>query len=148
PAPALRFNLSHAAGLALYAFATGREVGVDLERIRHLPNPEGLAEMVFSPRERAVLYGAPAAERHVLFFNGWTRKEAYVKAEGDGLATPLEEIDVPLTACPPHQLLYIETAAGRASRWAMRALIPAPGFAGAVVAEGEDWQASYWQWLP
>lgn len=83
--PPLHFNLAHSDGLAVYAFARAGEVGVDIERVRELPEWESMAETTFSPRELAELRAVPAADRQERFFAAWTRQEAVLKALGAGL---------------------------------------------------------------
>src|SRR5438094_10495422 len=85
----LRFNVSHSKSLGLYAVTRDRRVGVDIERIRPLPDLDEIAERVFSPEERLALRRLPPARRPEGFFNCWSRKEAYGKAIGYGLAPPL-----------------------------------------------------------
>jgi 4'-phosphopantetheinyl transferase len=90
----LQFNVSHSAGMALIAVSSEHRLGVDLERIRDDVDTAALAERFFSLRERAGLRALPA-QLHVLgFFACWTRKEAFLKATGDGLAFPLEDFSV------------------------------------------------------
>lgn len=81
----LRFNISHSEDVALYAFARGREVGIDVERIRETAGWERIAERYFAPAERALLEDVPPELRAAAFFQLWTRKEAYLKARGEGL---------------------------------------------------------------
>jgi 4'-phosphopantetheinyl transferase len=90
----LRFNVSHCGEVAAYAFADGREVGVDIEEVRELPDADQLALRCFSPGERAAYLCLPPRERPRGFFDCWTRKEAFVKALGAGLSQPLEAFDV------------------------------------------------------
>src|SRR5262249_26367386 len=83
----LCFNLTHSQGLALLAVTRGREIGVDVERLREMERDgEPLAERFFSPREAAVLRSLPTRLRREAFFHCWTRKEAYIKAHGMGLS--------------------------------------------------------------
>ncbi|HZG52707.1 MAG TPA: 4'-phosphopantetheinyl transferase superfamily protein, partial [Pyrinomonadaceae bacterium] len=93
----LRFNLSHSHELALYAFARGREVGIDIEHIRADFADDDIAARFFSAREVSMLRALPARARTSAFFNCWTRKEAYIKARGEGLSHPLDQFDVSLT---------------------------------------------------
>src|SRR5260370_493417 len=86
----LRFNLSHSHSLALYAITHQRELGVDLEFIRPEVVEEPIAERFFSAAEDAVLRCLPASLQPEAFFNCWTRKEAYIKAKGEGLTIPLD----------------------------------------------------------
>jgi 4'-phosphopantetheinyl transferase len=129
---ALRFNLSHSQGLALYALAMEHEVGVDMERIQPLPDLEDIARSCFAEGEIAALWALPEAQRLHAFFACWTRKEAFIKAIGDGLSFPLDRFDVSLVPGAPARLLRVEGDPGEASRWTLAALHPAPGYAAAL----------------
>lgn len=83
--PPLRFNVAHSEGLALIAVTRVGEVGIDLERIRDVPEWEQIATTSFSPRELARIYAAPPERRNEEFFRAWTRQEAVLKALGVGL---------------------------------------------------------------
>ncbi len=82
----LQFNMSHSHKLALFAFARDREVGVDVEYIRTIPEAKQIAEHYFSEQEREILHSLPLSRMYEQFFTYWTRLEAYLKASGDGLA--------------------------------------------------------------
>jgi 4'-phosphopantetheinyl transferase len=97
--PHLQFNSSRSDGLGLYAVARNRRVGVDIERLRPLPDLGAIAAQIFSPRERQTLEELPYVDRCGAFFSGWTRKEAYIKALGEGLVHPLERFTVSLAPC-------------------------------------------------
>ena len=139
----VNFNLSHSHGLVVYAFALGREVGIDLELIRPEFAGDDIAERYFSPRELTKLRSLPQALRAEGFYNCWTRKEAYVKARGEGLQIPLHGFDVSLTPGEPDELQSPDR-----SHWALRSFKPAPGFVAAVVAAGKEWKLCKWEWLP
>jgi 4'-phosphopantetheinyl transferase len=141
--PQTRFNLSNSGELALYAFTLNHDLGVDLEQIHPLPDAEQLAERYFSPRERAELVVLPASQRLEAFFSGWTRKEAWLKARGDGLTYPLDQFSVVLTPEKPAQLL--ETKDGTPARWSLQALTPAPGYVGALAVDGHAWRLAQWR---
>ena len=132
----LRFNVSHSAGLVLYAMTRGREVGVDLEQIRPAVAHERVAEHFFSPREVAALRALPVQTQPEAFFACWTRKEAYVKAKGDGLPLGLDRFEVSLVPGEPAALLRTAGDAGEASRWWLQALAPGRGYAAALAVEG------------
>jgi 4'-phosphopantetheinyl transferase len=142
----LRFNLSHSHGLALLVVARARQVGVDVERVRPDIAGDGIAERFFSPQEVARLRALPAALQAEAFFNCWTRKEAYIKARGEGLSLPLDQFDVSLAPGEPAALLATRIDAEEASRWSLMALAPGPGFAAALAAEGSGWRLKCWQW--
>ena len=141
---ALRFNVSHSHGLALYALTRGREVGVDVEYIRPEVVQEKVAERFFSPREVTVLRALPTPLQTTAFFACWTRKEAYIKATGDGLALPLDQFDVSLAPGEPAALLRTTWDPQEAARWALQDLAPAPGYRAAVAVAGHDWCLTCW----
>jgi len=142
----LNFSVSHSYGLALYAFTCGREVGIDLERIRADVDCEQIAARFFSLRENAVLRALPAKLKTEAFFNCWTRKEAYIKARGEGLSLPLDQFDVSLAPGKPAKLLDIRGDPQEATRWSLRALTPGPGYVAALAVEGHGWRLACWQW--
>jgi len=142
----LRFNLSHSHELALYAFVGEQEIGVDIEHIRPLADWESLARQVFSARENQTLHGLPPEQRLEAFYNCWTRKEAYVKAGGAGLAQPLDQFDVSLTPGQAAQLLHIEGRADDVARWFLHGLKPAPDYVAALAIQGLPRRISLWQW--
>jgi 4'-phosphopantetheinyl transferase len=142
----LCFNLAHSQNLALYAVTCERELGVDIECIHAIPDAEQIAARYFSAHENAGLRSLPANQKQEAFFNCWTRKEAYIKAIGDGLAQPLAEFDVALAPGEPARLLRIKDNAQAAARWSIQALTPAPGYVAALAVKGHDWQLKCWQW--
>ncbi|MEO5702642.1 MAG: 4'-phosphopantetheinyl transferase superfamily protein [Gammaproteobacteria bacterium] len=142
----LRFNVSHSNGLALYAITTGREVGVDVEYMRPLLPNDRIGEQFFSPREITVLHSLPPQGQQTAFYAGWTRKEAYIKAVGKGLSLDLDQFDVELRPHMPAALLSVKGDPREAARWTLQEVVPAPGYAGAIAAEGDDWQLKCWQW--
>jgi 4'-phosphopantetheinyl transferase len=142
----IRFNLSHSEGLALYAFTRDREIGVDIEHIRDIPEIEKIAERFFSERENAVIRVLPKSKKKEAFFNCWTRKEAFIKATGDGLSWPLDRFDVSLVPGEPARLQRIEGDSRAASQWYIEDLKPAPGFAAACAVKGRIGRVRCWQW--
>ena len=142
----LRFNLSHSLGVALYAFGRGRELGIDVEHIRSNADAEKIAGRFFSAQEVAVFRSLPARQREKAFFDCWTRKEAYIKAKGDGLKAPLDAFSVSLSPGQPAALLNVQDDRAEVSRWSLRELEPGPGYAGAIIAQGNDWQLRCWEW--
>jgi len=141
----LRFNVSHAGGLALYAVSREREVGVDIEQIRTDIEHRQIASQFFSEQEVASLLALPADAQQEAFFLCWTRKEAYIKGIGEGLSLPLHSFDVSLTPGEPAALLAVRGDAQEAARWTLQALEPGAGYRAALVAEGRDWRLKCWQ---
>jgi len=134
----VRFNSSHSEGLALYAFTRDREIGVDIEHIGDGFEMEQIAEQFFSTREKAIFRALPESKKKRAFFNCWTRKEAFIKATGDGLSLPLDRFDVSLVPGEPARLLGIDGDSKAASRWLLQDLKPAPGFAAAFAVKGQS----------
>lgn len=114
--PQVRFNLAHADRLAMVAVAVDREVGIDVERIDAVAGP--VAELAFSPDEVAALRTLPAEEQAEAFARGWTRKEAYAKARGDGLALPGPD-------------------SGSADGWSFFDVAAPPGYVASLAVEGQ-----------
>ena len=127
----LCFNLSHSFGMAVFAFARGRNLGIDVERVEPESTGEDIARRFFSLREVSDLRSLPPAARPEAFFRCWTRKEAYIKALGTGLHTPLDGFSVSLLPGQPAQFL-----GGVDPCWHMSAFNPAEGYAAAVVYDG------------
>jgi 4'-phosphopantetheinyl transferase len=132
----LKFNVSHSEDLAVYAFTSGGEVGVDVELIRPLPDADDIATRFFSRAENAAYLALHPRDRPLGFFNCWTRKEAFIKAIGDGLYYPLDAFDVTLAPGAPAQILRVGSTPGRLCGWELASFSPAAGFVAAVVAQG------------
>lgn len=143
----MRFNLSHSHEMVLYAFTSHREVGVDVEYIRSNVAYKEIADRFFSPREVMTLHSLPAHLQQEAFFLCWTRKEAYIKARGDGLTLPLDSFDVSLTPGDPAMLLATRDDPLNVSRWKLQHLVPGPGYVAALAVEGWNWKLSCWQWI-
>ncbi len=142
----LRFNVSHSQELALFAVTRDRELGVDIEFMRPLDDADAIARHFFSAHEQATLLSLPASLKHQGFYNCWTRKEAYIKATGEGLSQPLDEFDVSLAPGEPAKLLSVVGKPEEVSRWTFQALQPPEGYAAALAVEGAGWQFTCWKW--
>jgi 4'-phosphopantetheinyl transferase len=132
----ISFNLSHSHDMALLAVTRDREVGADIERVDERVEVESIASRFFSASENADLQTLPAELRRETFFRCWTRKEAYVKALGDGLAHPLHDFDVSLRPDEPARLRATRPDPEEAARWSLVDLTPATGYVGAVMVAG------------
>lgn len=136
----LQFNLSHSNELALYAVTRQRRIGIDVEYMRPLNDLLALAEGTFSAHEYAALSALSGAQQLPAFFNCWTRKEAYVKAMGDGLSQPLDAFDVSVVPGEPARLLRIADDPAAGARWTLRTFAPAPSYVAALAVEGRGWK--------
>jgi 4'-phosphopantetheinyl transferase len=132
---AVRFNVSHADGLGLIAVTHARDVGIDIERIRMLDDLDRLSRTVFSAAELSAFDRLPASARCQAFFNGWTRKEAYIKALGDGLQRPLDGFDVTLSPDEPARLIHVRNEPDEPVRWHLDGFVPAQGYVAALCVE-------------
>ncbi|HCF26730.1 MAG TPA: 4'-phosphopantetheinyl transferase [Cyanobacteria bacterium UBA11049] len=150
----LRFNVSHSQEIVLYAVTRDRSIGIDVEYIRPLPEAEQIVKSFFSLYEKSVFERLPPDQKQLAFFNCWTRKEAFVKAIGDGLSLPLDRFDVSLIPGEPARLLGIK-GDNRAldhlrhrtcSNWSLQDITPIPGYVAALAVEGQSWNLSYWEW--
>lgn len=131
----LRFNLSHSEDVAVYAFTRGLEIGIDVEYVRELRDADDIAARFFSRRENEVYRALDPDGRPSGFFNCWTRKEAFIKALGEGLSHPLDRFDVSLAPGERAEILRVGDVPGRDCGWHMESFSPAAGFAAAVVFE-------------
>jgi 4'-phosphopantetheinyl transferase len=128
----VRFNMSHSGQMALYAFTLDCELGIDVEYLRQLDDPEGIAKRYFSATETSELLSLKSSDRGLAFFRCWTRKEAYIKAIGDGLAIPLDCFQVTLLPGVPARFIQIAAGLGTVGDWTLHHLEPEPGYIGAL----------------
>lgn len=146
----IAFNLTHTHDLALCAVTPGRTVGVDVEAVRPMEDAERIIRRFFSPREQADFLALPAPERLAAFFRGWSRKEAFLKATGTGLATVLDSFDVTLDPDRPAALLRVGDDPTEAARWSLLDLNVGDGYAAAVAVSGPAGRDALrlWRGLP
>ena len=131
----LHFNLAHHDSLAVYAVSHTNEVGIDLERIRPVFETEEIVAHCFSERERAQWLSLPSGSRGEAFFNCWTRKEALLKATGEGIGDQMGQTEV-----------YFTGDLSGGTRWSLRSLIPALDYTAAVATECHDARVTCWKW--
>jgi 4'-phosphopantetheinyl transferase len=130
--PPLHFNFSHSRNLALFAVSRFSPLGVDVEMIRPMPEMREIAAGFCSKAENVLLQAAAPEQNLEVFFSLWTRKEAFLKATGEGIAGNLAQLDC--SVAPPS--------------WSFHSLSPAPGFVGALAAAAGGPEPQCWQWLP
>ncbi len=139
-----QFNVSHSGEWALIAVAHGRRVGVDVERVRDDADSGEIARRYFSANEADALGRLSAEAQPEAFFRCWTRKEAYIKARGDGLSFPLDQFDVAFAPGEPPALLANRVEPEEVGRWSLFDLSAAtPGYAVALAVEGAE---AAWRW--
>lgn len=137
---ALRFNVSHSHGLAVYAIAFGREVGVDVEKMRAEVANDEMITRYFSRCEAETIRALASELRTQAFFNCWTRKEAYIKAVGEGLSYPLDQFTVSVIPGEPARLLSARGGAQEVERWSLQELNCSAGYSAALAVEGHGWR--------
>ena len=137
----VRFNLSHSGNAAVCALTTGRDIGVDLERHRVVPNAPRIAQRFFSRAERASLNALDPVDQSLGFLNCWTRKEAFIKAVGEGLSYPLESFDVSLAPGEAAEILRVGDLPGDQCGWTLHDFSTG-GLVGACVLGTDDVGAS------
>jgi 4'-phosphopantetheinyl transferase len=142
----VEFNLSHSGDFTLIAVANECRVGVDVERIRSGISSHVIAQQYFSTAEFAELQSLPLEQREKAFFTCWTRKEAYIKAQGRGLSLPLESFDVSLVPNEAAMLRATRPDSAEAARWTLLALDVDPCYQAAVAAEGKGLAFRLWDW--
>jgi 4'-phosphopantetheinyl transferase len=138
----LHFNTSHSGDYAAFAMTHSGEVGVDIEQVRaDITRLEEIARRYFAPGEWKHLESLPGPERARAFFDCWTRKEAFVKARGDGLFSGLDQFEVSLTKAG-----VLSTPSGDEAQWSMAALPEIPGYSGAVVVKATACEFQFFRW--
>ena len=140
----IAFNISHSGGVALLAFTRGRELGVDVEKIRQDFEVEAIARRFFSVHERDQLSAVATGLGFEAFFRCWTRKEAYIKAIGTGLSLPLHQFDVSIKAGDQDALLATRPDGSEAGRWSLREVPAGPGYVAALCVRGTGWHLKDW----
>lgn len=144
----LQFNLSHCDSIALLAITADRPVGVDIERVRADPEDSLIVRQFFSPAEREEYFSVGDADKPRAFARLWTRKEAYLKALGEGLSKPLDSFTVGFTSrAYTHHALPLQTR-GDTEPWTVLGLDVACGYEAALAAPGEILDVLSWIWQP
>ena len=131
----LNFNVAHSGKMALFALAKGRRIGIDVEQLRTDFSVAEIAERFFSVAERTTLRELPREQQPAAFFRCWTRKEAFIKALGEGLSHPLDHFDVSLAADQPAALLATRPDPNEARSWMLCDIQVPTSYAAALAAE-------------
>jgi 4'-phosphopantetheinyl transferase len=168
----LTFNLSHSKELAIYAISRKRKIGVDVERIRSIPEADKIVRDVFASREphhgqheeprprlthkcqglrtatrrQRFIFPMRGAKAIETFFEWWTRTEAYVKASGDGLGGRTDSTNDSVLEKPPSRSIAPGRASAETIDWSWQTFTPVPGHIATIVVEGTDWRLSCCEW--
>jgi 4'-phosphopantetheinyl transferase len=141
----MHFNLSRSEGLALYAFTRDREIGVDIEHIRDIPEMDEIADQFFSVKENSMYRTLSDSNKKEAFFKCWTRKEAFIKANGEGLGFGLNQFEVSLTPGERAVLISIKSDLRKALCWSLQDLNPGPDLAAALAVQGQCLTIKCWR---
>jgi len=142
----IRFNISRSYGLALYAFSRDRDLGVDIEKMKPVPEMDRIVAQFFNPLEIKKYYLTPANERMVAFFRCWTRKEAYLKATGDGLFRPLDTFSI-LTDCDGiPRIIHNGKKQEAPDDWTIRDLSVREGYVAAIAFRSSQYRLRCKRW--
>ena len=147
-APSLHFNVAHSEDLVLIAVTPNGIVGVDVEQIRSLPDFQELVARFFSPHESSRFRSLPPEQKAAAFFNLWTRKEAWLKATGEGITDLLNQVEVSFLPSEPAGLVQLPQAYRNTMPWSLYELAPKPGFTGALAIAGDASAIRCWRCLP
>lgn len=141
----LTFNFAHSGTLAICGVTLQRVIGVDIEEMRADFAIDDVVRRFFSAKEARCFFSLPPSQQLQAFYDGWTRKEAIIKAIGAGLSLPLDQFDVTLAPGQPAALLETRWDTMEAARWSLRAIDVAPNYAASIAVEGSNWILQCWQ---
>jgi len=144
----IQFNIAHSDDIALLAFSRDHAIGVDIEHIRDLPDMMKMAERVFTAREHEIFCRLPSDTQSNHFFDAWVAKEAVLKATGDGLSLPMDNLELStvselMIGQPDWQNAFIHDR-----RWMIGTFFALPFYTAAFAVEDHPFQARFWQWHP
>ncbi len=142
----IEFNVSHTLDMAVYAITRGRPLGIDVEYVREVKDADGIVARQFAAEEVAAYRALPAAAKQRGFFYLWTRKEAYIKALGEGLGHPLDNFAVSLEPGTAARILRIGSSRELPSGWTLLDLTLGPSYVAAVALRGVGLEISCQAW--
>ena len=142
----LRFNVSHSGERIALAFCHNHEIGVDIEKIKNDFDVMELAQNFFSKTEIASLQKQPREELSRAFFRCWTRKEAFIKAEGSGLSFPLNKFAVSLDDDNHARLLETDWDASEKAHWSLFSFVPKNNYISAVAVRKKNLDVKQFNW--
>jgi 4'-phosphopantetheinyl transferase len=142
----VRFNLSDSREVALIAVTRGRQIGIDIEHVQKDFEWNGIAERFFSASEVAMIQALSPEHQQEAFFRCWTRKEAYIKARGQGLSIPLNQFDVSVIPGERPRLSFPNNDAPDSTCWYLQELVPFPEYVATLAIEGDNCDVKAWEW--
>jgi 4'-phosphopantetheinyl transferase len=144
----LQFNMSHSNRLGICAFTKDNAVGVDVERIRELPNLEDMTEICMSEFEKRWFSKLPPATKNEMFYKVWTVKEAFIKAIGAGFSFPLVNVEVKIYGNNKCEFHRIKDESGSFGKWRVFTFVPEPNFTASLVTEADNSKIKRFYWEP
>ena len=134
----IKFNVSHSNAIALFGITKYRQIGIDVEYTKPLPDMDKVAERFFGFQENLKYQQLPKKQKLTGFYHCWTRKEAFIKAIGEGLSYPLDQFEVSFLPNEKPSIMHIKNNKVQGEAWSLKALEPSPGYIGAVTVEGKS----------
>jgi len=139
----ITFNISHSCGVILAAISVDREVGIDIEFLDSRVEFREFASLVFSSAEITRLSQLRMDEQQRSYFQHWTRKEAFVKASGEGISDRIRLLDI---VPSDGSLVPVMSGISAAGHWTIKDLDVGGPFAASVVIAGRDHRFRFWDW--
>lgn len=143
----IRFNISHSGHILLIALTSNRQLGIDVEEVRSIPDMSRMVELYFSPSEIEWYMDLPEPEKQLAFFSTWTRKEAFLKAIGEGLQYPPEQIEVSMDPDDVSPALKFLDDSQPDLGCRLLSFEPAEGYKAALAAEGKNWSVHAYHFI-
>lgn len=135
---AIEFNVSHSSTYALCVVSRNRLVGIDIEKVKHLDNFDQIVINIFSSEELSDYLNKPPEEKLAYFYRAWSRKEAFVKAQGKGMFHPVNQVNLAHLSTENPSAILLPDINGEEVRWEFNDF--------AVSNSGERYQACvFWQ---
>ncbi len=142
----LKFNVSHSGKLVVLAFVKDSEIGIDVEKIKTDFDVLNLAENFFSTTEVKMLHDVQQDDVYQAFYHCWTRKEAFIKAEGSGLSFPLDAFSVSMDENKKAKLLQTKWNSAEKNKWSLFSFSPTNEYVGAIAVRGKVKSIQYFNW--
>lgn len=140
PPQNLQFNMSHSRDMVLVAVARGRRVGADIEHVDEPGDISRITARFLSPRDRVAIEQLPADRQREAFLRCWTRKEAYMKARGDGISRPLDDFDITTSEESSRARLRASGNPNESDAWELADVAAPRGFMAAIAVEGHGFE--------